>query len=218
MAARYVRELKLQQTTGPYFLGGYCLGGTVALEMARQLTEAGDKVAMVALFDTVNWARLRKRNAFDRSRYQLQRLIFHAGNFMILDGPGKLRFFKEKLKVLRSRLTVWRGMLARKKRNAGVQTESSILANLWETNDRASLAYVPRPYTAPIVDFRPHKQYSVYREPGVNWDGLALGGLEAIQLPVYPAGMLLEPFVEDLAAALREAMDRYAAGCASSSA
>jgi non-ribosomal peptide synthetase component F/thioesterase domain-containing protein len=211
MAARYVRELKFQQPSGPYYLGGYCLGGTVALEMARQLAGSGDRVGMVALFDTINWARLRKRNAFDRGRYQLERLIFHAGNFMILDASGKLRFFREKLKVLRGRLTVWRGMLAAQQRPAGKQTESSILANLWETNDRASLNYVPRPFRTPVVDFRPRRQYSVYLEPGVNWDGLALGGLEVIDLPVYPAGMLLEPFVEDLAAALRKALDRYSA-------
>ena len=209
MAARYVRELKFQQPKGPYYLGGYCLGGTVALEMARQLAESGDRVGMVALFDTINWARLRKRNAFDRGRYQLERLVFHAGNFMILDGSGKLRFFREKLKVLRSRLTVWRGMLAGKDQQSGKQTESSILANLWETNDRASLNYVPKAYRAPIVDFRPRRQYSVYLEPGVNWDGLAPGGLEVIHLPVYPAGMLPEPFVEDLARALRKALDRY---------
>jgi thioesterase domain-containing protein len=55
MAARYLRELKLQQPKGPYYLGGYCLGGTVALEMARQLADSGDRVGMVALFDTINW-------------------------------------------------------------------------------------------------------------------------------------------------------------------
>jgi len=208
MAERYVFELKLQQPTGPYYLGGYCLGGTVALDMARQLVERGDQVAMVALFDTVNWARLRRRNSLDRAWYQLQRLDFHARNFMILDFAGKVRFFQEKLKVLRSRLTVWRGMLAGKRHTGGSQSESSILANLWETNDRAALAYVPKPCSAPIFDFRPKSQYSVYLEPGVDWDGLALGGLEVVQLPVYPAGMLLEPFVKDLADALQIAMKR----------
>ncbi|HKF25604.1 MAG TPA: thioesterase domain-containing protein, partial [Candidatus Acidoferrum sp.] len=209
MAERYVFELKLQQPNGPYYLGGYCLGGTVALEMSRQLAERGDQVAMVALFDTVNWAGLRKRDALDRGRYQFERLVFHACNFMILDASGKIRFLREKLKVLRSRLTVWRGMLrGNRPAAAGAQSESSILANLWETNDRAALAYVPKPYRAPIADFRPKRQYSVYLEPGVNWDGLVPGGLEVTRLPVYPAGMLLEPFVKELAEALRAAMDR----------
>jgi hypothetical protein len=37
---------------------------------------------------------------------------------------------------------------------------------------------------------------------------LALGGQEIVTLPVYPAGMLVEPFVQRLAAALTAAIDR----------
>jgi hypothetical protein len=41
----------------------------------------------------------------------------------------------------------------------------------------------------------------------MKWDQLAQGGQEVIVLPVYPAGMLLEPFVEHLAVALRKCID-----------
>ena len=37
VARRYIKEIQSVQSTGPYMLGGYCLGGTLALEMARQL-------------------------------------------------------------------------------------------------------------------------------------------------------------------------------------
>ena len=58
MAALYVKEIRKVQPKGPYFLGGYCLGGTIALEMAQQLVASGERVAMLALFDTMNWSRL----------------------------------------------------------------------------------------------------------------------------------------------------------------
>jgi thioesterase domain-containing protein len=45
MARDYILELKRVQPTGPYFLGGICLGCLVAAEMAAQLLEAGDTVA-----------------------------------------------------------------------------------------------------------------------------------------------------------------------------
>ena len=48
----------------------------------------------------------------------------------------------------------------------------------------------------------------MYLEPNVNWDGIALGTLEVIRLPIYPAGMLLEPFVKGLALALQSAIER----------
>ena len=52
MAAEYLREVKARQPDGPYCLCGYSFGGLVAFEMAQQLWESGDEMAMVALFDT----------------------------------------------------------------------------------------------------------------------------------------------------------------------
>jgi amino acid adenylation domain-containing protein len=37
---------------GPYVLGGYCFGGVVAFETARQLLASGDDVRLVVLFET----------------------------------------------------------------------------------------------------------------------------------------------------------------------
>ncbi len=53
MAAYYIREMRVMEPAGPYYLGGYCFGGVVAYEMARQLREAGTGVALVALIDSV---------------------------------------------------------------------------------------------------------------------------------------------------------------------
>jgi len=36
----------------------------------------------------------------------------------------------------------------------------------------------------------------------MSWEQLALGGVQSCTLPVYPAGMLVKPFVTDLAAQL----------------
>jgi hypothetical protein len=44
-------------------------------------------------------------------------------------------------------------------------------------------------------------------KPELKWDRLAQGGHEIVVLPVYPAGMLVEPFVKHLAVALRKSMD-----------
>lgn len=74
MARRYLKEVLKKDPTGPYLLGGSCLGAMVAFEMAMQLTRQGKSVAFLALFDfapkpvkrngvslliksTVNWMR-----------------------------------------------------------------------------------------------------------------------------------------------------------------
>jgi phthiocerol/phenolphthiocerol synthesis type-I polyketide synthase E len=209
MASLYVSEIRRVQPRGPYFLGGYCMGGTIALEMAQQLKMRGEEVALLALFDTINWSNMPAYSVWGNLYHQGQRLVFHAGNFLLLNFTDKIRFFQEKLNVLRSRVSVWRGMLLPTftRSNAESRSRSSVLAQVWETNDAAILTYVPRPYDGVITDFRPMKQYARLAGENVKWTRLALGGLQIVTLPVYPAGMLLEPFVKHLAAALSASID-----------
>ena len=52
MAAHYIKEIQLLQPDGPYLLGGRCFGGRVVFEMAQQFVKLGQKVALLAIFDT----------------------------------------------------------------------------------------------------------------------------------------------------------------------
>ena len=58
MAAHFVDVVRSQQSQGPYYLGGYCFGGIVAFEVARQLEAQGQPVALVAIFEGYAPARL----------------------------------------------------------------------------------------------------------------------------------------------------------------
>jgi amino acid adenylation domain-containing protein len=53
MAAQYVTQVRSVQPVGPYHLLGWSLGGTVAHLMAGQLAAAGERVATLALLDSV---------------------------------------------------------------------------------------------------------------------------------------------------------------------
>ncbi len=97
MAELYVREIQKVQPHGPYLLGGYCMGGTVALEMALQLKAKGESVSLLALLDTMNWAKLTPSTGWNRSGYQLQRVLFHGCNFQDCSiGPGSGNSLREK--------------------------------------------------------------------------------------------------------------------------
>jgi len=212
MASLYVREIRKFQAHGPYLLGGYCLGGTIALEMAQQLRKEGESVALVALFDTMNWSRVRTLSPWGKARHRGWRLIFHGQNCLLLKFKEKITFLREKLRSLRERTRLWRGIwLGRLMQGQPLsKSPTSILAEVWGINDRAALNYVPKPYPGVITDFRPMKQYAEYAGPDVKWDGVA--AQEIVTLPVYPAGMLLEPFVRDLAAALKRCIDKTHSG------
>jgi thioesterase domain-containing protein/acyl carrier protein len=218
MAALYVMEIRKVQPHGPYFLGGYCMGGTVAFEVAQQLQAEGEPVALLALFDTMNWQKI-PLTIWSKSSHATQRLFFHAASFFSVDSKGKAKFLKEKLDALKSRLPVWRGMLLSRfsKGSRTTVSDSLVLGQVWQANDRASWNYVPKPYPGGVTDIRPATQYRVFSKPDLKWDRLAQGGQDVIVLPVNPAVMLVEPFVEHLAVALRRSIDAAMSRCDASS-
>jgi len=212
MAALYVKHIRKARPRGPYYIGGYCMGGTVAFEVAQQLRAAGEEVALLVVFDTLNWCKLPLPSSVGKLRYAWQRLAFHVANFARLDFEGQRKFFSEKVKTARNRIPVWRGMLlARFRPNAQDEnSESRILGDIWRLNDRACVEYIPKTYAGVLTEFRPTKQYSMLAYDQANWDHVGLGGHNVVVLPVYPAGMLMNPFVKHLATSLKTAIDEAA--------
>ncbi len=51
MAAAHIESMRAIQPQGPYLLGGFCNGGLLAYEMARQLGAAGERVDFLALIN-----------------------------------------------------------------------------------------------------------------------------------------------------------------------
>ena len=51
IARHYTGAMGRIQARGPYYLGGYCIGGVIAFEMAQQLQAAGERVACLVLID-----------------------------------------------------------------------------------------------------------------------------------------------------------------------
>jgi len=202
------------QPEGPYLIGGYCLGGTIAYEIAQQLTSRVQEVGLLALLDTLNWSNMGATSSWTSAYSQVQRLLFHAGNFLLLDWKNKGRFFWEKVEILRERSQLWRGIILRRliSEQGAFDSRSILDAQIWKTNDEAKMSYVPKPYPGVVTDFRPKKQYSIFNRTDLYWDQLALNGYEIVTLPVYPAGMLIEPFVEHLATALRASIDKAIRG------
>ncbi len=52
IASIYLKAMQDLQPQGPYFLGGHSYGGNVAFEMAQQLVNQGEQVALLAIIDS----------------------------------------------------------------------------------------------------------------------------------------------------------------------
>ena len=52
LASHHLKELQGLQPQGPYYLVGHCFGGKVAFELAHQLEQRGETVALLAILDS----------------------------------------------------------------------------------------------------------------------------------------------------------------------
>ena len=202
MATHYIQEVRTAQPEGPYYLAGYCMGGTVALEMAQQLHGQGQEVALLALLETYNFSNV-PNSLLDKVYYHIQQVEFHLLNLLLTD--RKMTFLKKKAKVAWGRKNIWFGAIMSSlgsKFRLG-NGRHSVLADIWEACERAGSNYVPKVYPGRITEFLPTKDYACFDGPELGWDNLAAGGLETYHLPVYPRGMLVEPFVELLGEKLK---------------
>ncbi len=75
---------------------GYCLGGTIAYEVARHLRDQGQEIGVLALLDThANWA---QESVRDSLIHAYQRVAFHLKNAWMYCRSGISSFVAEKLR------------------------------------------------------------------------------------------------------------------------
>ena len=110
MAAYYVQVVRSHQPEGPYYLGGYCFGGNVAYEMARQMQAEGGQVALLALLDsapanagyeTVQWWRPEFAGLMARNLY------YWLQDFGTIQPRDRKRFVARKLRTFGRKLARW---------------------------------------------------------------------------------------------------------------
>jgi amino acid adenylation domain-containing protein len=207
MASDYIKELEAFQPSGPYRLGGYCLGGAVALEMAHQLQAKGEQVELVAMLETYNNNALppsRRRRTW-RLVHSLQNLWFHGANFCFVKNKDRWKFIREKWDVEMTRLGIRLRALSPARYVSGREETQSSYPHLRvkKVNDLAVRRYVPRTYSGRVVVIRPKGNFWGLDRVTFGWGDVVRDGLEVREIPIYPKGMLVEPFVQTLAEELR---------------
>jgi thioesterase domain-containing protein/acyl carrier protein len=189
MAARYVAAVREVQPTGPYHLGGWSLGGVVAFEMARQLEEAGEAVATLALIDS--------RAPGDGSRPSIDDAQLRAA-FLVDLARGR----GEAVPAGAVATTSWR---------LAAELGPERLRNLeavFRANTRALLGYRPAPIAGRALLFRTGGSRL---DRTLGWSALAGRGVAAHPLEGDHYSLLRPPTVEALARLLDAALNAPAA-------
>ena len=210
MASDYLKEIREIQSEAPYYLGGYCLGGVIAFEMARQLVQQGQTVAVLAMFDTQRQFKTDFK-LLVKWYHRYQQIAFHIGNFLQADMQGKRGFLLEKAseagRRIRRRYDIARSEIA----YALKLRVDKPLVLMDKINDNASIAYQPAPYPGRVALFKPCRAYAGYDDPLYGWGNGLTAGVDVQQLSSYPAGMLVEPFVAELAEKLKACLENACA-------
>lgn len=202
MAAHYVKELLNFQPHGPYHLGGYCMGGSVAFEMARLLRAQDRSVGLVALLDSYNLITVkrsgRSNKGFKRFR---QKISFHLGNLAHLktrDLPGYLgEKGRMAIELARASLSARFSKIRSSQHNGTDEKGAEVM--IQAINDQAVWEFDPNPVAGIITVFRPKKNYDFMPDQHLGWAGVAPDGIDLITLPVNPHALLINPCATQVA-------------------
>ena len=206
MAAAYLGELRRRAPRGPYHLGGWSMGGVVAWEMAHQLLQQGEEVALLALFDSTS--------PLDRRSLAYQ---YDSKRLASAWSEDLGAFFGKTLKVPEEELAEleaegqWQHICARAAA-AGVVPEGSDRRHLrarfqvFLNNAELLRDYQPPPLDLEVILFRAEAASpGDHRRPGLGWEDLARA-CQVIAVPGDHLTLFSEPNLPVLAEKLEEAL------------
>jgi thioesterase domain-containing protein len=217
MAAHYIGEIREVQPHGPYYIGGYSLGGEIAFEMAHQLVAAGEKVALLVLFDTSNPVRpvrpavVPPAAGGDRARAGAsggrlpalrRKLRSHLRRLSGKSPKEKLLYLWKDARMRGRRLAVKAAVLYYRRR--GLRLPEALRQQyLLESHVIAVMEYIPQVYPGRITLFRASQSLpgNPIDDP-MGWGPLAAGGID---LHIFDSTHVIvsERFSKDVAAVLK---------------
>jgi thioesterase domain-containing protein/acyl carrier protein len=205
MASAYIEELQKFQPEGPYYLGGFCLGGLLALEAAQQLVERGHEVPLLIIIESIHPDSMDFEpgtSVFERWWYRANNRIDLERENLSYQGMG---YFRERGRHLWNRFRA-RTVLAFRK--AGQNGDSgaprlslnTVLEELSIEHTKAMAKYMPGLYTGDVLLFRASKRLAGLRaDEYLGWKGTIRGNLEVCEVPGHQQNVMLEPYVRQLA-------------------
>jgi len=202
MATDYIHAIRTVQEGGPYVLGGWSMGGLVAFEMACQLRQQGQQVALVILFDSITpfTARFKQEN---EQAMQVANFAFQLGlpATELANISAQLLSLDEESQLKHLFKLAQRSEILPKGFNL---TQLHHLFKVYRSNNEAVLAYRPRACAAPLVLFRAAETMDdELTDTTYGWSRLAKSSLEIEVVRGNHFTMLDEPHVSLLVQKLR---------------
>jgi thioesterase domain-containing protein len=193
-------------------LGGYCFGGNVAYEMARQLRALGEGISLLALINCAppncSYARFRFT---PKSCFKFLRNLGYWGGYLRqLKPPQRRELLDWKIKTLKKRLgRFFKPSEIDVEEIVDLAAQPEDRRELWEAHVRALITHQTKPYPDEVTLFRTRGHPVVCSfDDEFGWREFASGGVAVKMIPGAHESALDEPHAQTLA----EIMKRHLNG------
>jgi len=202
IAAHYISQIRLIQPQGPYAIGGASFGGLVSYEIAQQLTQQGETVETLILFDHA------APGARSRARWQ-QRYGKYWKDFL-QGGPNYLRPIPQNALILRLQkrfryeysdlqiLLRQQKYLLRQKLHMPAK---GIVGNTFRSHIKMAQRYRLKPYSGSLVLIKATaiRNHEPILESDLGWSHYVQGAVQVLKNNGGHMSMFKAPHVTDLA-------------------
>jgi phthiocerol/phenolphthiocerol synthesis type-I polyketide synthase E len=217
MASHYLKEIRSIQSHGPYYLGGFCFGGMLAIEAAHQLISQNQEVALLILIN----AATKEYPNYYRGTTPVHRLLYSLAYRISLELDSlagltpriKYAQILTRLRRLRDVINA-RGELLLEKylekfhRRMRKHSMTFYLERLGIFHSRAFEIYNPKPYDGKVLLIAAKRQpLGIHPDHLLGWKGLLTGEVQVREVPGFRQNMMDEPNVEILAPIIKDALE-----------
>jgi acyl-CoA synthetase (AMP-forming)/AMP-acid ligase II/thioesterase domain-containing protein/aryl carrier-like protein len=209
LAARYVEQMRAYQPEGPYRLAGFCYGGTMVYEMARQLHRQGESVVFLAMLDSFNYhgaSAVPWTSDFAQKLRQLRwGTRFHLRALAERQFSDQFSYLIDRLRALAGLMRFKTGLIAYRYLVSAGRPVPGFLRKVNYANALALERYIPTRYPGTAVLFRVLD--SRPDAPQMGWSGLIGGGVDILDSPYHHQGVQAESTIQIMALQLQSRLD-----------
>jgi len=203
IAGYYLREIQAVQPQGPYYIGGHSMGGLIAFEMAQQLQQQEQEMALLVLLDS---GAPRGQLPVPSDPSMAVEAAHHPPNHSMHRLGEKFQTVRwtAKERLLKDAKTATCEVYHRigKPLPPSLQTFYVDQVVYGKIYPKAHRNYVPQSYSGRVVYLKSEDP----RERVAGWKKLVPQGLEVRSVPGNHFSMLAEPHLKSLAQTLKECL------------
>jgi thioesterase domain-containing protein/acyl carrier protein len=191
MAARYILAMKTVQPIGPYYIGGWSMGGLIAFEMARQLVRQGEQISLLAVIDVA-------ANSVEK---------FLVESPILTQFSGAIRIFRNAFRFHHSAVRNGANLAWTKLFLSFIRKMFIPMVRVAWANRNAAIRYKLQEYSGHITLFHTaDPRFGDIHDPTLGWANFAQAGVDAFLLPGDHFTLSREPNISLLAESLRSAI------------